>query len=437
MAHEERLSAYATYACHELHLFLYRHDREFFNAVVAPMLRNKLFPTFIDDYVLERDLESYRQPAAWSRLNYLEQALMAQRLGKDGATIRTNLSHQLDLRTPNLQREKQILETALRGRSLSTKQLPTAQKPARELSEVEVGIEAEVAVETPVVVTLDVAVEEIATEDAAPVPLESLARGREEAVAMAEMGGSGAFMAIGAGGGAQGSFGERRGRLRQLYRNADSAKIWAEQHYYQIRRGRTEQNLFPLSQLIVDIAAHENGTTLISPGSIKAITSVNEALVALAMTDLPFNNENKQVRYEKQGLTVDSELPLLAIYQALQSSPDPQAGSLIVAQNIFRVNERKRMESGKWVDAFIADNFVAHVPYSAEIVISNPSSEAQNVQILKLLPEGAIPSPMPKPAMPPSPISRPTAHRFYIFHFISHRLAPLPCPGRRLPSMMR
>ena len=76
-------SAPTQYACHELHLFLYRHDREFFSGG-GTHVRNKLFYT-IDDRL---DPRSYRQPAAWAASIILN-GLLAQRLGKMGR-IRTN-----------------------------------------------------------------------------------------------------------------------------------------------------------------------------------------------------------------------------------------------------------------------------------------------------------------------------------------------------------
>ncbi|MDA3962756.1 MAG: terpene cyclase/mutase family protein [Planctomycetota bacterium] len=74
-------------------------------------------------------------------------------------------------------------------------------------------IEAEEEVENPMVTELDLPVEEIETEDeeVSEVP----AKGREEAVASSETGGAGAFMAIGAGGGAAGAFGNRNGGGRK------------------------------------------------------------------------------------------------------------------------------------------------------------------------------------------------------------------------------
>nr|MDA3960146.1 terpene cyclase/mutase family protein [Planctomycetota bacterium] len=74
-------------------------------------------------------------------------------------------------------------------------------------------IEAEEEVENPMVTELDLPVEEIETEDeeVSEVP----AKGREEAVSSSETGGAGAFMAIGAGGGAAGAFGNRNGGGRK------------------------------------------------------------------------------------------------------------------------------------------------------------------------------------------------------------------------------
>ncbi|TVR40279.1 MAG: hypothetical protein EA402_13860 [Planctomycetota bacterium] len=82
------------------------------------------------------------------------------------------------------------------------------------LQEVEVTIDVEVEVQSAVVSDLVVEIEELATEDT-EVSEVAEARGREEAVSTSETGGSGAFMAIGAGGGSAGAFGNRSGSNRR------------------------------------------------------------------------------------------------------------------------------------------------------------------------------------------------------------------------------
>lgn len=88
-------------------------------------------------------------------------------------------------------------------------------KPDREIIEnVEPSIiDAEVEVENPQLTQLYLPVEEIQTED--PVEMENKAKGREEAVSSYEMASSFAHMAIGAGGGAGGMFGNRDGGGRR------------------------------------------------------------------------------------------------------------------------------------------------------------------------------------------------------------------------------
>ena len=73
---KEKRERYSTFACHELNLFLYHKDPDFFSDVVAPYISDKPEPTFMDAFLLGRDVSRWKRPAEMSQLNALETALL-------------------------------------------------------------------------------------------------------------------------------------------------------------------------------------------------------------------------------------------------------------------------------------------------------------------------------------------------------------------------
>jgi hypothetical protein len=69
---EEKRAKYSEFACHELNLFLYHKDPEFFRAVAAPLLQNKKDKQFLDLWLLGSDLNEFLQPWNYQRLNVAE-----------------------------------------------------------------------------------------------------------------------------------------------------------------------------------------------------------------------------------------------------------------------------------------------------------------------------------------------------------------------------
>ena len=49
---EDKNSQFTKHTCHELNLFIYKKDREYFDAVVKPFLACKMEKSFIDHYLL-------------------------------------------------------------------------------------------------------------------------------------------------------------------------------------------------------------------------------------------------------------------------------------------------------------------------------------------------------------------------------------------------
>src|SRR5262249_56193660 len=61
------------------------------------------------------------------------------------------------------------------------------------------------------------------------------------------------------------------------------------------------------------------------------------------------------------------------------------------SQNFFRHGDRQRIEDGETVDKFVTEEFVIHTLYGCQVVITNPTSTRQKLNVLVQIPKGAIP----------------------------------------------
>ncbi|MFZ4766666.1 MAG: hypothetical protein ACOYMN_17070 [Roseimicrobium sp.] len=116
----EKRAKFGEFACHELSFFLARKDKPFFDAVVKPYLANKKDKTFMDDFLLGRDLTTYLEPWAYGRLNVVERCLLAQRIEGEAPNAARHLRELWELIPPNPEEQDRLFETALRGRAMES-----------------------------------------------------------------------------------------------------------------------------------------------------------------------------------------------------------------------------------------------------------------------------------------------------------------------------
>jgi len=114
-----KLAFLSEHACHELHLFLARKDRAFFDKHVKPLLAEKKQPTVIDNILLSRDLTAYLRPYAWLRLNAAEKALLSQAMPELRQRISTELGQRWELEAPTPEQETILFAETLGGGDLS------------------------------------------------------------------------------------------------------------------------------------------------------------------------------------------------------------------------------------------------------------------------------------------------------------------------------
>ncbi len=96
MSDKEKRQKYNDFACHELHFFLYHHDRKFFDTVILPYLANKFEPQFMDDWLLSRNLEKWIKPWQLEKLNSAERVLLAVRTPAHAKTTQRWISNIVD-----------------------------------------------------------------------------------------------------------------------------------------------------------------------------------------------------------------------------------------------------------------------------------------------------------------------------------------------------
>jgi len=95
MTEEQKNTNYSAKTSHELNVFLYFKDKEYFNRVVRPFIACKLEKTFIDYYLL--DMLDFMMEFAYlpkvSHLNALEKCLLLEALVRHGKSEEATAVH--------------------------------------------------------------------------------------------------------------------------------------------------------------------------------------------------------------------------------------------------------------------------------------------------------------------------------------------------------
>eukprot|EP00826_Nyctotherus_ovalis_P061594 TRINITY_DN877_c0_g3_i1.p1 TRINITY_DN877_c0_g3~~TRINITY_DN877_c0_g3_i1.p1 ORF type:complete len:1387 (-),score=537.00 TRINITY_DN877_c0_g3_i1:3078-7238(-) len=130
MGEEEKNKMTSRYGSHELHLFLYKKDPEYFNKVIRSYLLNKMEKTFTDYYLLEdfdMMVKYANTPELFTMMHYLEKALLAERLALGGKTelaktIAQRMKDWLLILRKDLARQNRIFNAVLSLGELTTQE---------------------------------------------------------------------------------------------------------------------------------------------------------------------------------------------------------------------------------------------------------------------------------------------------------------------------
>jgi len=402
---EEKLELYSKYACHELSFFLSRKDADFFAKVVKPYIANKREKTFLDEWLLGSDVSRCLAPWEHARLNAVERTLLAQRVAGEADRAARHIKDLFDLIPPDVEVFNARFAVALKGSALDTgdvfgvgevrdelRRKQDAPPPGAELNMALAGGAAPVATAAPT--------------PAAPVAMMAKASAEREGLVMErsrkapgkpQEAAADESLAVAADAADKGkAFFEKdeaqRQSARQLYRALDKTQEWVENNYYKLPIEEHVYERVVVNGLWRDFAAHKGGAFL-SPNAIEACRNFTEMMFALAVTDLPFEAGEHKPKYEGVKFSLTLASPAIVFFKEIL--PSEQAADktpVLVSQNYFRHGDRYLQVDNERVDKFVTDEFLSQTVYGCQVVVTNPTSSRQRLELLLQIPNGAIPA---------------------------------------------
>ena len=428
---EEKRALYSKHASHELSFFLFKKDPEFFQTVIKPYLANKKDQTFIDRFLLEDNLSEYLQPWQYQQLNIVERILLAQRLKDERPHASRHVADLYALLPPNTENFIRLFETAVKRSSLETSdafgiKVASDQLYDRmELVTEERGASAPAPASGPMSssMTLGSDVKQFGRPAAGSAVLgdrskrelklsESGAVEKQLEEAKRAPARRGATLGKGADKSDDAkSKGEKEQRmddyveneslffaasegvqLRQLYRKLDQTMEWAENNYHHLTIDHQHAGLVTVNAFWKDFAQHDPAGPFLSRNLAEASRNFPEMLLALAVLDLPFEAPKHETKFDGPKMTLTPGGPLVVFHEEIKPSAAADASTkVLVSQNFFRYGDRTRLEAGEQVDKFVTDEFLRQVVYGCQVVVTNPTSTRQKLNVLLQIPVGSIP----------------------------------------------
>jgi hypothetical protein len=393
---EQKRTLYKKHASHELHLFLARRDAAFFQSSVLLLIANKKEKQFMDHYLLGDDLNDYFEPWSYQRLNVLERALLASRYRDQVAGTSQHFGDLLEKAPINRAAAERLMETVLsidgqtwsRQRKTVNLEDGSAEADSRE--------------------TKDYFIADQKGADAfgRPAKPESAGGG----------GGGGGFGGmLGAAGSttatpnkksapsqlARRNSGLSRGLTRDLnakedmdgellFRQADKTMEWAESQYYRIESVQQATQLVQINRFWRDVV-EAGEKPLLSAHFPEAARSFTEAIAAMALLDLPLKGDELELEFENGNILLSNETAALIVYEESAIADVSSEIPVLASQRFYIDTPAYQTRNVKHDHEYVTDEFITGTVYGCQIVVTNPTAENREFDVLVQVPQGSIP----------------------------------------------
>ena len=168
-------------------------------------------------------------------------------------------------------------------------------------------------------------------------------------------------------------------------------KAYAESYYYKRQQSNGKLNIIP-NEFWLDLAKWDGKSEFLSPHFAECRDSVHEALVTLALLDLPFEAIKPDIAIEKNSMRVTAKQAMILYYRDLKPTVKVERNKgLLSSIRYFRSGDILTEDAdGKVSENSITGKFQTHTPYEAHLILTNPTGVEREVDILRQIPSGAI-----------------------------------------------
>ena len=425
----DKLELYSKYGCHELNFFLFKRDPNFFEQVVQPYIVNKKDKTFLDHYLLNSDLSDFAKPWEFNQLNTVERILMSQVLDAEPQYTSRYVRESYFLSPTPQSRFDSYFGFAIQGNALETE----GNVISGGLTKLRGSME-------------DDSREKLGLSAAKNSPTRPMSNAKPAPSGAAERGGRDGGGMGGGGAGSQSrgrnrfaeksqpeategaaepsdkyapseakkkmdslsrrsrqqgkdtelwydnSMKSKRKEMQQLFRQVDKTQEWAENNYYKLPIQQQNSGLVKVNQFWRDYAAHQSDSPFYSVNVAEASNNFTEMMFALSVLDLEWKPGKHKSETQDNKLTLTAASPLLMYHDQIRPAKDGRKEtSVLVSQNFFQVNDRYRYEGPDRLDKFVTDEFIKQTAYGCQVVVTNPTSAKQKIDLLLQIPRGSMP----------------------------------------------
>lgn len=433
LSEEDKGKKYNKFVCHEVNLFIYFKDRDYFDRVVKPFIANKMEKTFIDFYLLGNNDEilPLADICEFNNLNAFEQCLLIDVVQKTDKDLAQKLMERVKIEAEAQQMSEdqvnKIFDTVLNLNMLQGNQKinlnDLAGESDHDIFDLGPGLSSKI---------LNSITNHLAESNAMFGGLPSMHQ-------PSHLYGGGGYGAAGQVSNYQqfsnenlfgarrqmyddyGEFNQRQGEMdtmRQQNMNFAYAQNFTDDFYggyeeqLEIRQTQPSQfqaleeacefcetnyygnnslastHIFKHHKFWSDLAEH-----IVKTGSIEgfqtssfvfAYNKLTEMLCSWAVLDLDFESKKHIIRSSgSKGISIKAAGNLIVFKKEIKEAQSELDTNILVIHRFFENGKKGSDEKTK--------EYLTHQIYGCEVIITNVSSKSQTFQILWQIPSGSLP----------------------------------------------